>query len=133
MSTADREDKLWKEDGETAIRIIEWFDLFCKLRKLADVAPADAVVEQLRRADPRMLDQDFMDLVALAFERFSLEKADIDQIKKLDAVRPAFMSKFSDEQKKRIVARAKNENNAALAMEVGIAERTLARWKQTFT
>jgi hypothetical protein len=38
----------------------------------------------------------------------------------------------SDAERREIVERARTENNAALAVEIGVSERTLAKWKKKY-
>ena len=41
-------------------------------------------------------------------------------------------AKLSDIDRRNVVERARTENNAALAIEIGVSERTLAKWKKKY-
>ncbi len=69
----EKVNKLWEEQGKIATRLVEWFALFRKVRN-AESVPAELLIEQIRRADPAMLDHDHEWLLVFLFERFAAKR-----------------------------------------------------------
>lgn len=114
-------------------RMAPWLELFRKLKEVADAVddlrrfdhPAaksaadkgiDALLTMFREIDPSVLTRD-CDASVPAPRR---------------GPRKNGKPKLSEAERRGIVERARTENNAALAIEIGVSERTLAKWKRKY-
>ena len=122
-----REKELWEKEGEIAIRVVEWFSLFRKLRKAADTVPPDLVIEQLKRADPEMLAGAHIWLMNFLQDRFSSEKRTIETRKVNQANAAKRTCPYTRRQYDAAVAKVGTKQEA-LAMRLGVSRDTIRKY-----
>jgi hypothetical protein len=119
-------------DLETAHHVLE---ILSRLRRLR-LAPSERVkqgLDKLGLPDAETAESAFLWLRDFILTAIAYEVRSIDKQIQLAEVRPRSKSKFTEAHKRRVVMRARTENNKKLAAEIGIAPRTLANWKKTFS
>lgn len=119
-SKKEREEELWKREGEIAIRIVQWFDLLSKLREAAGkgVEPDD-LIKQLLRADPEMLEHDYFWLMSLLTERFQLSQAQLNRRR---------VARVTPETYEKAWERSPNGSVSDIARRMGVSRTAIQNW-----
>ena len=112
-------------------RLASWLDLLRKLKEVADA------VDDLRRFDhPAARTAAEKGVEALLTMLRQIDPPSSVAETSLPAPRRSprknGKSTLNESERRGIVERARTENNAALAIEVGVSERTLAKWKKKY-
>jgi hypothetical protein len=128
--------------------LARWLDLLAKLKKVAEAIDdlrgiehptasvaaskgVDAMLTMFRQIDSAALDR----ACETSTRMVSSVEPPADVVHRLgprNGSRRGHKSTLSESQRRRVVERARTENNAALALEIGISERTLAKWKKRY-
>jgi len=126
--TEERKRVLWEDEGEVAIRVVECFDLFVKLRRAADLAPPDQVIALMKKIDPAMLEGASVWLTMFLFDRFDREKQKIATSEKNSTAGATKTAPFTAEQ----YVSAKGRTQAQLAKEFDCTPKTLRKWQKAY-
>ena len=80
----EREAELQGDEATIALRVMQLFELFAKLREAAGVGvPPEKIVEQMKRVDPEMMDGAYLWLHKFIGERFEFEFDALNRVKAL--------------------------------------------------
>lgn len=130
MSREDEERLVFEDEGEIAIRIVEWFTLLSKMRSASETVPAEVLIKELSKADAELLHHDYKWLVSFLAQHFMAERKRIDRLVQLDSVRPTapYTAEMYDEAVSRIRERGEKETKTNIAKVLGVTRKTLSKW-----
>jgi hypothetical protein len=121
-----------RHGGSDADRLASSLDLLRSLKEVADA------VEDLRRVDhpaAKVAAEKGVEALLTMLRQIdapaSTERPDASMAPPRRGSRRNGQPR-SDAERREIVERARTENNAALAIEIGVSERTIAKWKRKY-
>lgn len=126
-SIEQREDRLFGPEAQMANEVLEWFETFVKIQRLAvDGTPAQDVAELLKQMDTERLWNVLLKMRVLVGHRFLLEKARLDQRKQSREAGALKAKEFTEQQI--LDAREKvGPKQEPIAAELGCDVKTLRR------